>query len=276
MYNKGDFHIHSNNSDGKLSVNKLLDLYKENGYDVISITDHDTMQGCKAALEYGKEIGLKVIAGIEISTKHLGESIHMLGYFSDNDWNSEEMAEFSKNKQNRRITRCKIIVSSLEENFGIKISADDLINQNKGMIGRPHIAKEIIRVGYAKTMEEVFEKYLGNNSPTYIPSSIFGIQDGIDLLRRNHATVVLAHPVLINNSSIDDLLSNYRFDGIEAIYGLNTKDETKNFIDICSKHNLLITGGSDFHDFNIHGHSNIGDIYLDSDNISKLINHIYR
>jgi len=142
------------------------------------------------------------------------------------------------------------------------------------MIGRPHIAKEIIKAGYETNINDVFRKYLGNDSPAYIPSSILSVQEGIDLLRNNNATIVLAHPVLVKKTKIEDLLNDFKFDGMEAIYGLNSQEDTTRFIDICEKHKLLITGGSDFHDFNTSGHSNIGDISLDNTNIENLLKFI--
>lgn len=274
MFNKGDFHIHSNFSDGKFSTSELLDLYKKSGYDIVSITDHDTLEGCKEAIEYGKSIGVKVITGIEISTKHNGEDVHILGYFKDKDCRRKELIEFANKKEKDRVDRCKVIVNKLKEYFNIKINGDELLAKNKGMIGRPHIAKEIIKAGYETNMEDVFAKYLGNDSPAYIPSSILSVQEGIDLLRNNDAVVVLAHPVLIRKTRIEDLLNEFKFDGMEAIYGMNSEDETSGFVNICNQKGLLITGGSDFHDFDTSSHSNIGDISLDNKNIEKLLEFI--
>lgn len=274
MFNKGDFHIHSNFSDGRFSTRELLDLYKKSGYDIISITDHDTLEGCNEAIEYGGSIGVKVITGIEISTKHNGEDVHVLGYFKDEDCRRNELIQFARKKEQDRVNRCKIIVSRLKEYFNIEIDGDELLAKNKGMIGRPHIAKEIIKAGYETNMENVFVKYLGNDSPAYIPSSILSVQEGIDLLRNNNATVVLAHPVLIKKTRIEDLLNEYKFDGMEAVYGMNSEEETSKFIDMCNQNGLLITGGSDFHDYNTSSHSNIGDISLDNRNIEKLLEFI--
>lgn len=271
MFKKGDFHIHSNYSDGKYGIKDLLDLYKKEGYDIISLTDHDTLEGCKEAIDYGKEIGIKVVTGIEISTKHNGEDVHILGYFKDEDCDRKEMIEFAKNKEQDRINRCKTIVSKLKQYFNIEINGDEILGKVKGMIGRPHIAKEIINAGYETNMQDVFYKYLGNDSPAYIPSSILSVQEGIDLLKNNNAVIVMAHPVLIKKTKIEDLLNDYEFDGIEAIYGVNSQEDTDKFIKLCLERDLLITGGSDFHDFNAYSHSNIGDITLDSENIEKLL-----
>lgn len=272
MFLKGDFHIHSNYSDGKLSINKIIDLYKEKNYDVISITDHDTMEGCKEAIEYGKKHSLKVIPGIEVSTIYNGEEIHILGYFRYEDYQRKEMVEYANEKQQYRINRCKNIVNALKKYFNIEINAEELLAQNKGMIGRPHIGRAIIKAGYEDSMDEVFKKYLNYNSPAYIPSSFLSLKEGVDLLKNNNAIVVLAHPIFIIKSKIEYLLSSFKFDGMEAIYGMNSKEDTVRFTEICKSRGLLITAGSDFHEFNSYKHANIGDISLDEENIKKLLN----
>ena len=274
---KGDFHIHSTHSDGKLSIKKLIDLYSEKNYNVISITDHDNMNGCKEAIQYGKSKNLKVIAGIEISTKYNDESIHILGYFRDEDCSRKEIIDFSRQKNQDRINRCKRMVKALKDHFNIIISAEKLLSENKGgMIGRPHIANAIIDAGYETDIRSVFDKYIGNDSPVYMPSSCLTPQEGIDLLRNNNATIILAHPVLLQNSKIEDILNSFNFDGMEAIYSLNSSEDTIRLSNICKKRGLLITAGSDFHDFNLDDRVYIGSIALDNHNISKLLEAIYK
>lgn len=273
MFIKGDFHIHSNNSDGKLSVRELIDTYKKENYNIIAITDHDNMIGCKEAIEYGKTQNMKVIPGIEVSTRYNGDDIHILGYFKEEYCNRKDIAAYAKEKRESRITRTIKMVNSLKKYFNIEINADELL-ANTYMIGRPHIAKAIMNAGYANSFDEVFKKYLSDDSPAFIPNSLLTPQEGIDLLKNNGATIVLAHPVLIKNTSIEDLLNKFKFDGMEAIYAINTPEETEKFSKICKERNMLITAGSDFHNYNMFNHGNIGDISLDEENIKKLINKI--
>lgn len=273
MYLKGDFHIHSNNSDGKLNVYELIDAYKKENFNVIAITDHDNMNGCKEAIEYGKTKNIKVIPGIEVSTKYNGDDIHILGYFKEDNLNKKDIVDYAKEKKESRITRTIKMVNALKKYFNIEIDADKLL-ANSYMIGRPHIANEIIKAGYANNFDEVFEKYLGDDSPAFISNSLLTPQEGIDLLKMNGATIALAHPVLIKNTSIEDLLDKFKFDGMEAIYAINTPEETEKFLKICEKRNMLVTAGSDFHDYNMFKHGNIGDVFLDEENIKKLINKI--
>ena len=167
------------------------------------------------------------------------------------------------------------MVKALKENFGIEIDAEKLLSKAKGrIIGRPHIAKEILEAGYGKDIKDIFDKYLGEDSPVYIPSSDLTPQEGITLLRNNNAVVVLAHPILLKNLKAEDVLDSFDFDGLEAIHDSNTDEDTEKFINLGNKRGLLITAGSDFHDFQFLERSGFGTITLDPDNIKKLIDFI--
>jgi len=272
---KGDLHIHSNFSDGKFSIQELVDKYSEKEYNVISITDHDTVEGCQEAINYGKTKNILVIPGIEISTKHNGEEVHILGYFNNEDYKKKEILDYSKEKKHSRYLRCKLIEKVLKENYNIYINSDIISLKTQGIIGRVHIAEEIVLNGYAKDTGEALEMYL-NKGPANISNASLSVSEGIDLLRRNNATVVLAHPIVIKEKTLTYLLDNFSFDGLEAIYAINTEYDTDKFKKICKENNLLITGGSDFHYFNSYRHSDIGDISLDSFNINKLLEAIFK
>jgi 3',5'-nucleoside bisphosphate phosphatase len=273
-YFKGDFHIHSNNSDGRFEVEDIVDMCVKKGYDIIALTDHDTVAGCKRAIEYGKSKGIRVIPGIEMSTKYNKENIHVLGYFNEEDYLSNELIEFTTEKHATRIKRCKDICSNLKKYFDIDIDPEKILKNNHGAVGRPHIARAIIEAGYADDWDRVFSTYIGDNSPAYIPSSDLTPDQAIDILRRCNAVIVLAHPVFIKNSRVGDLLEKFDFDGIEAIYYDNTEDDTRRFKAIAKQHNLLITAGSDFHELTPSGYSCIGEIALDKENIKKLLDRI--
>jgi 3',5'-nucleoside bisphosphate phosphatase len=270
-FSKGDFHIHSVNSDGSLEVEELVEIYIKKGFDIIALTDHDTVNGCKKAVEYGKSRGLKVIPGIELSTKYNKENVHILGYFNDEDYLSSELIEFTNNMREKREERCKKICFNLKEYFNIEIDFKKILKDSEGSVGRPHIAKAIIEAGYADNWDYVFEKFIGDHSPAYIPSSDLTPDKAVNLLEKFNAVTVLAHPVYLKNSKVGDLIERFKFDGIEAIYHDNTEDETKKFKLIARQYNLLITAGSDFHSISHDGYNSIGNVWLDKKNIEKFI-----
>ena len=64
---RADLHVHSLYSDGKYTPDEVCRRAKEAGVEVISITDHDTMNGLKEKREAAKKYGLESIDGWEIS-----------------------------------------------------------------------------------------------------------------------------------------------------------------------------------------------------------------
>lgn len=263
MYHRGDFHMHSNASDGKNSPKDLVLLAQKHNIDIMAITDHDSTFGTEEAVNAGIALGIRVVPGIELSATHNGESIHMLGYFRDASYKQGEFQNFLQSMINFRTERAKKIVHNLEVYFNIIIDYKKVLSIAHGVVARPHIAKTIIDEGYPYSFDEIFSNYLSNESPAYIPNKKVTIEEGIKLLKSANAFVSLAHPVLIKKSSIDDLLK-YDFDGIEAIYPLNTPENTNYFRSKAAQYNKVITAGSDFHgiDNSDTKHKDIASVFL--------------
>lgn len=273
MYCKGDFHMHTNASDGKYSPRELINLAKEKGIDILAITDHDTTDNLDDAIEAGLDLNVKIIPGIELSTLHNKESIHILGYFKDDSFKNKNFQDFLKDMKEYRIWRAKKIIDNLYMFFKIKIDYETILKNSNGVIARPHIAKAIMESGYNYTFDFIFRNILNDKSPAYVPNKKVSIEEGIKLLKSVNATVVLAHPVLIKNTSLEEIIK-FDFDGLEAIYPANTEKDTNRLIDMAKKYNKIITAGSDFHtgDEGDTKHGRLGDIYLDEEGIQKFLN----
>ena len=273
MYKKGDFHLHTTASDGKLSPSELVNLAKEEGFDIIAITDHDNTFGINEAITCGTKIGVKVIPGIELSTRYNNESIHILGYFKDDSYKSDFFQNYLKEIQDYRIKRAKKILDNLYNFFNIKLDFHKILKENKGVIARPHIAKAIVNAGYPYDFDFIFDNMIGNDSPAYVPNKEISIEEGIKVLKSANAITSLAHPTLINKSPVEELLK-YDFDCIEAIYPLNKPGETEELMNLSKKHNKKISGGSDYHGLGKTDtkHGYIGDAFLDKNNLKNFLN----
>lgn len=272
MIKKGDFHNHTTASDGKLSPSELVELAKKEGLDIIAITDHDNTNGLNEAFKKGEEIGIKVIPGIELTTRHNRESIHLLGYFKGDNYKSPSFQNYLKELQEHRVKRGERIIHNLKRFFDISINYEEILKNNKGVIARPHIAKAIIEAGYPYDWNCIFDNIIGNDSPAYIPNKNISIEEGISILKSAGAFVSLAHPTLINKSSVEDLMK-YGFDGIEAIYPLNKSFEEEKFREICLKYNKLITAGSDYHglDKTDKKHGYVGSSVLEGEDLKRFL-----
>ncbi len=273
MYNRGDFHLHTNASDGKLSPKELIHSASMKGLDIIAITDHDTTLGVEDGIREGLDKNIRVIPGIELSTIHNNESIHILGYFKDDKYKDTDFQNFLNDVDNYRILRAKKIVENLDTFFKIKLDYEKILEDAKGVIARPHIAKAIMNAGYRYDWKYIFDNLLSNDSPAYVPTKKVSTAEGISILKKLNALVVLAHPVLIENSSIDEMMC-FDFDGIEAVYPVNTKKQ-KAFLKAKAKeYNKLITAGSDFHGITTSdtSHGVIGSVFLSHNELATFVN----
>jgi len=245
-----DLHTHSIASDGSMSSTELVRHAKEKGLAAIALTDHDTVDGVKEALEEGERIGLEVIPGIEISVDYKPE-MHILGFFLNINEYTSIRKELGLIKQGRE-ERNKKIINKLNR-LGVDITEEEIKKVAVGDItGRPHIARVLMSKGYVKTMDEAFDKYLSKDGLAYFKRFELQPIDGIKAIKNAGGIPVIAHPVFLRKS-YDDMdkllkeLKEYGLAGIEAIYSENSKEDTGNLLRLAIKHQLLVTGGSDFH-----------------------------
>lgn len=245
-----DLHTHSIASDGSMSSVELVRHAKDEGLSAIALTDHDTVDGVKEALEEGQRIGLEVIPGIEISADYKPE-MHILGFFLNINEYTNIKKELGLIKQSREERNKKIINRLIE--LDVNITQEEVEDVTAGdIIGRPHIARVLISKGYAKTINEAFDKYLSKDGLAYFKRFELQPIDGIKAIRNAGGIPVIAHPVFLRKSyaDMDKLLGELKehgLAGIEALYSENSKEDTGNLLRLALKHQLLVTGGSDFH-----------------------------
>ena len=241
-----DLHTHSTASDGKFSPKEVVKKAYDRGVKYLALTDHDTLSGIAEAKEEAEKLGLNFIPGIELSTTYKDETIHILGYFRGDDYKNPELNNYLEDIKKKRIERAHEIVRRLKKFNDIEIDVNEVLKNGKDTIARPHIAKAIIDAGYNYSKEYIFDNFIGDHCPAYIPANKLDSEDGIKLLRKYNAVVVLAHPVLLKKLDIMDVL-HLDFDGIEGIYSLNTPEATENFLKIVDKKGLITSCGSDSH-----------------------------
>lgn len=254
-----DLHVHSTRSDGTLSPSELVDYAMEKGLSAFALTDHDSVDGLDEAIEYAKNLkenGIdvpEVIPGIEFSTEYYGQDVHVLGLFIDykckafNDY----LEEFISSRENRNIKMCQKLTEA-----GMPVDYEELKEMFKGaVITRAHFAKYMITKGYAKSREEVFDRYIGDYCPFHIPREKVSPKMAVDLILKCDGIPVLAHPILYRMSSenldkLTGMLKGHGLIGIEGIYTTYTSGEERRIRRLANKYHLLLSGGSDFHGAN--------------------------
>ena len=251
---KGDYHIHTNYSDGVFSPEKIVDLALDAGLQAISLTDHDNVLSYNVALEYlkTKEVDLKIIQGIEVNTLYKDYEVHILGYFPDTTQN--DFKNLLKIQQQARTKQTKEILALLAKKEGIKIKYEDVKNMvaEGGSIGRPHIAKAITNAGGTSNIMEAYSKYIHRASPVYVERKTVSPFDAVEVIYDSGGIPVIAHPydIDIAEKLIKDLM-NCGLRGIEAYHRKHSPAIVEYFSSMAEQLGLIVTGGSDFHAPNI-------------------------
>jgi len=255
-YVKIDLHIHSTASDGTLSPIEILNQAQNLNLGAIAITDHDTIDGSKDALSFGIPPSVKFLTGVEISASpppsfKLSGSLHILGY----DINLEDTAlnqTLEMLQQARKVRNSRIL--KLLSDLGIELSLNEIHTAFAGcQHGRPHIAQLMVKKGFAKTIDEAFEKYLGRGRPAYVDKYRIGCAKAIEIILNAGGIPVLAHPVLLEIESdkvLEELIITLKemgLKGIEVYYPEHQPEQISYYTKLANHHNLLMTGGTDFH-----------------------------
>ena len=251
-----DLHTHSNCSDGTYSVKELMDYAHEKNLAAIALTDHDTVDGLKEAEAYVKEKypDMEFVPGIEFSTVEEGKDVHIVGLYIDH--HNEEFKKKLGQFIDSRTVRNKKMCRKLSEEAGIPISYEELTGSFPGaVLTRAHYAKFMVDRGYAKSRNEVFDKYIGDNCPYYVEREKTSPEEAISYVLEAGGVPVLAHPILyhLSDRKLDALvarLKNAGLKGIEAIYSTYSPSEERQIKELALKYDLLISGGSDFHGAN--------------------------
>lgn len=263
-----DLHIHTYYSDGLFSPEEIVNIAINKGIDGIAITDHDTIEGVKSILNKGQNNKLHIIPGIEMGTIFQNSEVHILGYFID--YNSKRLINAINWLKTNRIKRGMEIIKKLNS-LDIHLSYNKIKEFVKGdYIGRPHIAKALVKEGYVKSIEEAFDKYLNRGKAAYIQRKTLTLKETINLIHEIGGIAVLAHPGILKEKEAIYSCINYGIDGIEVIHSKHTNEDIKTLLRIAKQNDLIITGGSDCHGKIINGDYLIGKYYINIDDIPQM------
>lgn len=246
-----DLHIHTTASDGVLSPEEVFQIAAETNLKGISITDHDTVEALGQCEELGRLYNIDFIPGIELSTEFKELEIHMLGYYLD--FRNRELLELLSVFREERLNRALKMIKKVNS-LGYDIDIDEIVDNtnDKNSIGRPHLARALIKKGYFKNMNEVFDKLLGNGKPGFVERFKYDSIDAIKSICKFGGVPILAHPGLIKlePSKLDLLIEEFVKNGLQGleVYHTDHTIETSYILTkIANKHKLLVTGGSDYH-----------------------------
>jgi predicted metal-dependent phosphoesterase TrpH len=261
MSGKVDLHTHTIHSDGANTPEELIKKAKTAGIDVISITDHDNINGIKEAIQFGKSLGVEVIPGVEISSEIGNREIHILGYFFDIE--NQELEHYLNFFRIERVKRAGRIVNKLRS-FGFNITLEDVLEKAKNSaVGRPHIAQVMLEKGIVSSYYEAFNKYIGNGSPAYEKKVHLSPQSAFRIISDAGGLSFIAHPGNLQESLLKDLIES-GVDGIEVIHPSHSPQQQRFYKGIVNSYFLLECGGSDYHGGKREDESNLGQYFTNS------------
>lgn len=247
-----DMHIHTTCSDGLLKPNKIIELAMAKRFEVISITDHDTV---KAYSKIDRDLckGIKIIPGIELSTLEMvsekKKSIHILGY--NIDVHNTDLKTELDNIEIARMKEIKAVIKILLEKVDGRVTVRNILASQKKLTMNA-IAYYLCELGYAKSKEEAYDLYLFDERVAFVQKKCMTPQRAVQVIKNAGGLAVLAHPNRIKgtHSYIYELVSRLKkvgLDGVE-VYCKGMSDEELGFYrKICEEEKLVISAGSDFH-----------------------------
>ncbi len=245
-----DLHLHTTHSDGSQTPAEVVKLAHDAGVSALAITDHDITTGLPEAIATGQELGIEIIPGIEISSRHGESELHVLGYFLK--WEDPQLNERLMTLRESRHRRNPKIVELLQA-AGIDITYDEVrAVAGSDSVGRPHIARVLMDKKVVTSAKEAFDRFLADGKPAYVPRDLPSPVDAIRWIKDAGGLAVLAHPTWVKTvgGTLTDLarqLKEQGLDGVEVHYSTHTPRQTREYLSLAKQLGLLVTGGSDFH-----------------------------
>lgn len=246
-----DLHAHTTASDGSLTPSELITYAKEKGLSAIAVTDHDTVGGLDEAIAQGQRLGIRVIPGVELSTRVDGRDVHLVSLFIN--WKNEDFLKKLAEMAICRFERNYKMVDKLEQ-AGINISRRDLEQFPKGQVlARGHIAQILIERGYASNLKEALNKYTVKGTVGYVQKEVLSPEECIRLVHNCGGLIFVAHLHQIDPKDpahcvdICRRLIEMGADGLETEYCEFDDGWRRVTEEIAKEYGCLRSGGSDFH-----------------------------
>jgi predicted metal-dependent phosphoesterase TrpH len=239
-----DLHTHSTASDGTLPPDRVIEAAQRCGLKALALTDHDTIGGVPAAREAGKRLGIRVIAGVELSAFQEDCEVHILALHLSH---LEALEKRLLDLRAMRFTRAEKIVDKLNA-LGIPITLDEVLLQSAGgAVGRPHVARALIARGVVHDFRDAFMRYLGGNGSAFVPKDRLSIEDAIAMAHEAGALAIWAHPGDGGRREQLEPLIAAGLDGIEIRHPSHSGEDMKRLQALTDFFGLVPSGGSDWH-----------------------------
>lgn len=266
-----NLHLHTTASDGRCDAPTLVRLAWQAGLRTIAITDHDTMAAVPEAMHAGREFGLRVIAGIEITAVLDDGDVHVLGYFLDPQ--NPELTTFLARQRAYRVERACAMAQRLAD-LGKPIDVAALLrplaDRPDWAVGRPAIAQALVAAGHVNTTGTAFERLIGEGCPAWVPRNGATPVEVIHTIARAGGVASLAHPGLTRH---DELIAEWVEAGLPALevyHSEHSAADVARYTAMAREWGLAVSGGSDYHGDERNGRSTLGTVSLSVEDLAAL------
>ena len=240
-----DLHCHSTASDGEYAPAEVARRAHAAGLVAIALTDHDTTGGVPEATRVGETLGVRIVSGCEFSVKAPWGELHLLAYFLPPG--HARLEEFLAGTRAARHRRAEQIVGHLRR-LGVAIDLGDVVQAaDGGALGRPHVARLLVRHGVCVDMNEAFARYLGRGRPAYVEKPLPTLQQVTELVHAVGGVAVAAH---LGDHGTDGQIRQFQeqgLDGLEVRHPSHSPGTERRLTGIAQRFGLAISGGSDWH-----------------------------
>ena len=282
---KSEIHMHSTFSDGEFTPTQLVKIARENGVSILSLTDHDTFEGIEEFLQAAEGTGISAFPGIEITVRYRDSNVHLLAYFKNLESIDPELKKEVAAMTEKREGRMRDLVDKINqvvpERFRGKILFENVRKAAEGVLARPHLAREMVRLKIVPTTGQAFEKYLVEHN---VERENLSAKTAISLIRKSGGVPVLAHPgertySLYNPEKGRDYpevpgqleeLKSFGLLGLECLYPYHEKiKKVEYYTALARQFGLIVTGSRDFHGFTTYqkpallGTTPLNDVFFD-------------
>ena len=248
---KVDLHCHSNISDGVLAPAAVAAYARKAGVDVWALTDHDEVSGVAAARAAALDLGMRFVAGVEISITWAGETVHIVGLQVDE--NNPDLVQGLHQTRSGRDARGREIARQLDL-AGIPDAYEGALKfvGNPDLMSRTHFARYIVETGKCANIPDVFKKYLSEGKPGYVEHRWATLAESVAWIRGAGGVAVIAHP---GRYRFSDMAQGVLFDefkqlggvAIEVVTGSHSPDQYPEYAQLANAYGFLASRGTDFH-----------------------------
>ena len=267
-----DLHTHTTASDGRCTPEDLVEHAARAGVTVLSVTDHDTISGCEAVSVACRSSGIEFVAGIEITSVRVAADVHVLGYFIDR--RSPAFLAFLAAQRHQRLDRVRTMIERLAD-MGVRLDADAIVEPGVAdagkSAGRPWIARALVAGGHVRTTNEAFDRWLSRGRPAFVPRVGATPEEVFTRIHDASGVASLAHPGLLGCDEWIPGFVTAGLDAIEVYHSAHNAEATARYRQLAAKHDLGISGGSDYHADEHHGAGGPGSVSLPRADFDRLV-----